>query len=74
MENPRGREKVEKGDLCERKNGRGVDINRNWDIDFGIKEKDYDPSEENPGDHAFRQCPFTNLKPICAAVNPRRCC
>ena len=54
MENPAGREKVENGDLCERKNGRGVDINRNWDIDFGKKEKDYDASEEYPGEHAFR--------------------
>ncbi|GBF89660.1 metallocarboxypeptidase A [Raphidocelis subcapitata] len=49
MENTRGRELVERGQLCERKNGRGVDTNRNWDVDWGKKEKDYDPSEEYPG-------------------------
>jgi len=49
MENPRGRDLVESGRLCERKNGRGVDTNRNFDIDWGKKEKDYDPSEEYPG-------------------------
>jgi hypothetical protein len=49
MENVRGRELVEGGKLCERKNGRGVDTNRNWDIDWGRKEKDYDPAEEFPG-------------------------
>jgi hypothetical protein len=49
MENVNGRDKVEAGALCERKNGRGVDTNRNWDIDWGKKEKDYDPNEEFPG-------------------------
>ena len=39
MENIRGREAVESGELCERKNGRGVDPNRNWDIHWGHKEK-----------------------------------
>ncbi len=43
MENTRGRYAVEHGDLCERKNGRGVDPNRNWEVDWGVKEKDYDP-------------------------------
>jgi len=54
LENPIGRQKVEDGAYCERKNGRGVDINRNWDIDFGIKESDYDPAEEYPGEYPFR--------------------
>jgi hypothetical protein len=49
MENTAGRDLVEAGNLCERKNGRGVDPNRNWDIDWGVKEKDYDPKEEYPG-------------------------
>lgn len=49
MENVHGRNLVEHGNLCERKNGRGVDTNRNWNIDWGRKEKDYDPSEEYPG-------------------------
>jgi hypothetical protein len=49
LENAAGRDLVEGGRLCERKNGRGVDTNRNWGVDFGVKEKDYDPSEEYPG-------------------------
>ncbi|XP_057861353.2 uncharacterized protein LOC131069791 isoform X3 [Cryptomeria japonica] len=39
MENLNGRKMVEAGKLCERKNGRGVDINRNWSVDWGKKEK-----------------------------------
>lgn len=54
MENVAGRDIVEGGNLCERKNGRGVDPNRNWDIDWGVKEKDYDPKEEYPGKAALR--------------------
>lgn len=54
MENERGRELVEEGALCERKNGRGVDTNRNWEVHWGFKEKDYDPSEEYPGTRPFR--------------------
>lgn len=49
LENVNGRRKVEKGDLCERKNGRGVDTNRNFKVHWGFKEKDYDPAEEFPG-------------------------
>ena len=54
MENPHGRNVVEAGQLCERKNGRGVDSNRNWPVDWGKKEADYDPYEEYPGTKAFR--------------------
>ena len=54
MENVHGREIVEAGNLCERKNGRGVDSNRNWPVHWGIQEKDYDPSEEFPGSKPFR--------------------
>nr|GMD45236.1 mast cell carboxypeptidase A [Ipomoea batatas] len=39
MENVNGRKLVEKGELCERRNGRGVDLNRNWSVDWGKKEK-----------------------------------
>ena len=35
MENEGGRDLVEGGKLCERKNGRGVDPNRNWPVDWG---------------------------------------
>lgn len=54
MENVHGREVVEKGQLCERKNGRGVDTNRNWDLHWGFREKDYDPAEEYGGTRPFR--------------------
>lgn len=54
MENIHGRDIVEKGNFCERKNGRGVDPNRNWDVHWGFKEKDYDPAEEHPGAAPFR--------------------
>ena len=57
MENERGRELVEAGNLCERKNGRGVDTNRNWEVHWGFKEKDYDPREEYPGTQPFRWGP-----------------
>ena len=49
MENVNGRAKVEGGALCERKNGRVVDTNRYWEVDWGKKERDYDPYEEYPG-------------------------
>eukprot|EP00884_Botryococcus_braunii_P001474 jgi/Botrbrau1/11327/Bobra.0038s0087.2 len=55
MENVHGREVVEAGNLCERKNGRGVDTNRNWDLHWGFREKDYDPSEEYGGTHPFSE-------------------
>lgn len=49
MENVNGCLKVEVGDFCEWKNGRGVDINWNWEVDWGKKEKDYDFNEEYLG-------------------------
>jgi len=55
MENEVGRATVERGQLCERKNGRGVDTNRNWEVHWGFKEKDYDPKEEFPGTRPFRR-------------------
>ena len=55
MENVRGRELVEGGALCERKNGRGVDPNRNWAVHWGHKEPDYDPAEEYPGTAPFSE-------------------
>jgi hypothetical protein len=56
MENHSGRKKVEAdGGLCERKNGHGVDINRNYAVDWGVKEADYQAFEESPGDHAFSE-------------------
>jgi hypothetical protein len=39
---------VEGGELCERKNGRGVDPNRNWKVHWGFKEKGEGPSTQVP--------------------------
>lgn len=66
MENVAGRSLVEAGALCERKNGRGVDTNRNWGIDWGKKEKDYDPKEEYPG-----SAPHRHAHPEATYVRPR---
>lgn len=61
MENANGRKLVESGQLCERKNGRGVDPNRNWDAHWGFKESDYDPAEEYPGAAPFRSATVNRL-------------
>jgi hypothetical protein len=56
MENREGRKLIERtGDYCERKNGNGVDPNRNWAVDWGRREKDYSGYEENAGLHAFSE-------------------
>ncbi|XP_051195616.1 uncharacterized protein [Lolium perenne] len=55
MENFNGRKRVEAGELCDRRDGRGVDLNRNWSVDWGKKEKDYNPFEEDPGTAPFSE-------------------
>ncbi|KAH9560715.1 hypothetical protein CY35_06G121600 [Sphagnum magellanicum] len=70
MENTNGRRRVEAGHLCERKNGRGVDTNRNWDVDWGKKEKDYDPHEEYPGTSAFSEPETRILLQLAKSFNP----
>lgn len=55
MDNVRGRELVEgRGMLCNRRNGRLVDPNRNFKVDWGVKEADYSAYEENPGSEPYR--------------------
>eukprot|EP01045_Picozoa_sp_COSAG04_P027154 COSAG04_NODE_3918_length_2424_cov_3.585806_4_plen_76_part_00 len=39
----------EQGKLCHRMNGRGVDINRNYDNHFGVHAPEYLPAEEYEG-------------------------
>lgn len=68
MENIHGRDLVESGQWCERKNGRGVDTNRNWNIDWGKKEKDYDPREEFPGKAPHRCACFHLLSELLQQV------
>jgi hypothetical protein len=70
MENERGRALVEDGDLCERKNGRGVDPNRNWAVNWGVKEKDYDAKEEYPGTAPFSEPESTMLKSLIEEFKP----
>ncbi|WVZ19053.1 hypothetical protein V8G54_006375 [Vigna mungo] len=70
MENPNGRKVVEAGDLCERRNGRGVDLNRNWSVDWGKKEKDYDPYEENPGVAPFSEPESQIMRKLAISFEP----
>ncbi len=77
MENERGRQKVETRNLCERKNGRGVDTNRNWPVHWGFKEPDYDSREEYPGDEPFRCLKSSGSdQTVCRnpVVRPVSCC
>ena len=70
MENTGGRAAVEAGALCERKNGRGVDPNRNWALDWGRREADYDPAEEYGGPAPFSEPEPTTLRAIASAFLP----
>ena len=70
MENPGGRALVEQGELCERKNGRGVDPNRNWAVHWGHKEIDYDPSEEFPGSKPFSEPESAMLRMLAEEFSP----
>lgn len=70
MENLNGRKLVEEGDLCERRNGRGVDLNRNWSVDWGKKEKDYDPYEENPGTAPFSEPESQIMRKLALSFDP----
>jgi hypothetical protein len=69
-ENTNGRALVEAGKLCERKNGRGVDPNRNWAVDWGLKEPDYDPNEEYPGKYPFSEPESMLLRDIAEDFSP----
>lgn len=70
IENFNGRKLVEAGDLCERRNGRGVDLNRNWSVDWGKKEKDYDPYEENPGVAPFSEPETQIMRKLSTSFDP----
>ncbi len=70
LENAGGRAKVEAGELCLRKNGRGVDTNRNWGAHWGFKEKDYDPYEEAAGARPFSEPEACLLRDAVAAWRP----
>uniref|UniRef100_A0A2N9G5H3 Peptidase M14 domain-containing protein n=1 Tax=Fagus sylvatica TaxID=28930 RepID=A0A2N9G5H3_FAGSY len=65
MENLNGRKLVEAGDLW-----RGVDLNRNWSVDWGKKEKDYDPYEENPGTAPFSEPESQIMRKLAISFDP----
>ncbi|KAL5207922.1 hypothetical protein ABZP36_032357 [Zizania latifolia] len=70
MENLNGRKRVEEGELCDRRNGRGVDLNRNWSVDWGKKEKDYNPYEENPGTAPFSEPEAQIMRELTKSFKP----
>lgn len=70
MENLNGCKLVEAGEYCERRNGRGVDLNRNWSVDWGKKEKDYDPYEENPGTGPFSEPETQIMRKLSQSFDP----
>ncbi|KAJ9165869.1 hypothetical protein P3X46_020687 [Hevea brasiliensis] len=70
LENLNGRKVVEGGDLCERRNGRGVDLNRNWSVDWGKKEEDYDPYEENHGTGPFSEPETQIMRKLALSFDP----
>lgn len=70
MENYNGRRIVENGHLCERKNGRGVDTNRNWSVDWGKKEQDFDPTEEFPGTAPFSEPETRIMRDLAKSFKP----
>lgn len=70
MENFNGRKRVEAGELCDRRNGRGVDLNRNWSVDWGKKEKDYDPYEGNPGTAPFSEPEAQIMRELSKSFKP----
>eukprot|EP00963_Diacronema_lutheri_P003739 scaffold287_cov337-Pavlova_lutheri.AAC.102 len=70
VENKNGRLLVEAGGFCERKNGRGVDLNRNWGLDWGTKAPDYDPEEEYPGKAPFSEPEVKITKGLVEEFNP----
>ncbi|KAM3309576.1 hypothetical protein ACQJBY_030691 [Aegilops geniculata] len=70
MENFNGRKRVEAGEICDRRNGRGVDLNRNWSVDWGKKEKDYNPFEEHPGTAPFSEPEAQIMKELSKSFKP----
>ncbi|KAK6131377.1 hypothetical protein DH2020_034862 [Rehmannia glutinosa] len=50
--------------------GRGVDLNRNWSVDWGKKEKDYDPYEENPGTAPFSEPETQIMRKLSVSFEP----
>ena len=76
MENVSGRRLLEQeGENCLRKTGRivpgglGVDPNRNWGVDWGVKEKDYNFNEEYGGSEPFSEPEARIIKKLVEDLN-----
>ncbi|KAF4388891.1 hypothetical protein G4B88_029201, partial [Cannabis sativa] len=55
----------------ENMNGRrGVDLNRNWSVDWGKKEEDFDPYEENPGSAPFSEPETQIMRKLALSFDP----
>ncbi|XP_042467659.1 uncharacterized protein LOC122050852 [Zingiber officinale] len=68
MENLNGRKLVEAEDLCERRNGMHIDLNKNWAVDRG--KKDYDPYEENTGTAPFSEPEAQIMQQLAKSFEP----
>ena len=52
-----------------------MDTNRNWEVHWGFKEKDYDPREEYPGTQPFRHAhAFATVSMFVGGVECSRVC
>ena len=76
MENMSGRRYLEReNDTCLRKTARsveyglGVDPNRNWGVDWGVLEKDYNANEEYGGAEAFSEPEARIIKKLVEELN-----
>eukprot|EP00927_Polykrikos_kofoidii_P054204 TRINITY_DN4865_c0_g1_i1.p1 TRINITY_DN4865_c0_g1~~TRINITY_DN4865_c0_g1_i1.p1 ORF type:complete len:370 (+),score=39.49 TRINITY_DN4865_c0_g1_i1:70-1179(+) len=67
--NPHGRRLVEKGDFCQRTNGRNVDINRNWPLKWQSIQEEHDST--NPGPSAFSEPESQLLRDLAARLQPK---
>ena len=68
ISNPYSRIKVEKGDYCRRLNPNDVDLNRNWDFNWG---KSILIGEENPGKIPFSEVETQFTKHLLEEYKPK---
>jgi len=64
-------DRVEQGHVCERKNDRGTDLNRNWDYLWGQDSRQPLPADEQfPGPSAFSEVESRVLRDLATALRP----
>eukprot|EP01017_Pseudomicrothorax_dubius_P035750 TRINITY_DN5055_c0_g1_i10.p1 TRINITY_DN5055_c0_g1~~TRINITY_DN5055_c0_g1_i10.p1 ORF type:complete len:237 (+),score=26.25 TRINITY_DN5055_c0_g1_i10:310-1020(+) len=69
--NPSGRSLLEGGDLCVRSNAAGVDINRNWDIEWRQGDEGDKFTQTFPGDAPFSEEETRALRDLMQEVKPQ---